>query len=558
MKLAGKLENPDIHTYYVTGSLEQKTENAPLQKMLKKIKDGGMNTFLNNSKLKGFAQGLCYSFKNDGYINEDGSITAAGEDIVNTGRAWHSLQGAFLFTVFEYNDRAYLLDAELVKDIEKDSDKNAVFAQPCPKKEFRDSEYAGIDGKSFRKIRTDENWAYWSKQPKGMSVEFEFDYERDKCAVTATFDNKKCTFTTKESSDFSVMKRADAHRVLEEYENEEGTFDYAPIDTKSVKIRVSAAQDIADKQWLEDFFKQGYFSLEISERDIVGSINDIHLYIDKDDTATAEILLNEYLLRKAESTYLGYEETGRLVNTFQELFVSQDESTAACPPIMKETKAVYDGLVKRAKDIAAEHPNAYLHLQAYIDLAPANTLKPYIEEEPTMNLTNQEISFNDLVVKIFGEERNVTAISALSKYTASNGRNARAFMLLAESIAQKFGKNLTLITTDETANSSPGYRDSDKKWFEKMRKCKHIQLNIQKRDGLKDIHDRYFKITRSDSSVEWRVMTGELDTIRFENDAPRIREDIRCDEKGKVKEMTVSKIKQDGVPDKLVKIMEEK
>lgn len=91
-----------------------------------------------------------------------------------------------------------------------------------------------------------------------------------------------------------------------------------------------------------------------------------------------------------------------------------------------------------------------------------------------------------------------------------------------------------------------------------MQGCKHIQLNIQKRDGLKDIHDRYFKITRSDGSIEWRVMTGELDTIRFENDAPRIREDIRCDEKGKVKEMTVSKIKQDGVPDKLVKTMEEK
>lgn len=554
MKLTGKLENPDIHTYYVTGLLEQKTGNAPLQKMLKKIRDGGMNTFLNNSELKGFAQGLRYSFENDGYINEDGSITAAGEDIVNTGRAWHSLQGAFLFTVLGYKNRAYLLDAQLADNKNSGDNKNVIFDPLYSGLELNDSEYAG----KFRNIQTDEFLADCEQQPKDTAVTFEFDYERAECDVTVTFDTKTFKFTTKESSYFSIMKLSEAQDLLEKLKNKENVLVYHSQDTKAVQIQVPAAKDIADKQWLEDFFKQGYFSLKISERDIVGSINDIHLYIDKDDTATAEILLNEYLLRKAESTYLGYEETGRLVNTFQELFVSQDESTAACPPIMKETKAVYDGLVRRAKSIAAEHPNAYLHLQAYIDLAPANTLKPYIEKEFTMNLTNQEISFNDFVGQIFGEERNVTAISALSKYTASNSKNARAFMLLAESIAQKFGQKLTLITTDETANSSPGYRDSNKKWFEKMRKCKHIQLNIQKRDGLKDIHDRYFKIMRSDGSIEWRVMTGELDTIRFENAAPRIREDIRCDEKGKVKEMTVSKIKQDGVPDELVKIMEEK
>ena len=555
MKLTGKLENPIIHTYYVTGSLEQKTKNEPLQKMLKKIKDGGMNTFLNDSELKGFAQGLRYSFENDGYINEDGSITAAGEDIVNTGRAWHSLQGAFLFTVLRYKQRAYLLDAQLADNKNSGDNKNVIFDPPRPELELNYSEYA----EKFRNIQIDKYVAFCKQQPKDRAVTFEFDYERAECDVTATFDTKPYKFTTKESSDFSIMKLSEAQDLLEERENKEKVLVYHSQDTKAVQIQVPAAEDIAKKSWLKNFFEKGAFSLaRIHPDGIKGEINDIHLYIDKDDTATAEILLNEYLLRKAESTYLGYEETGRLVNTFQELFVSQEKGAAACPPIIKETKAVYDGLVKCAKDIAAEHPNAYLHLQAYIDLAPANTLKPYIEKDFTMNLTNQEISFNDLVGQIFGEERNITAISALSKYTASNGRNARAFMLLAESIAQKFGQKLTLITTEETANSLPGYRDSDKKWFEKMQGCKHIQLNMQKRDGLKDIHDRYFKITRSDSSVEWRVMTGELDTIRFENDAPRIREDIRCDEKGKVKEMTVSKIKQDGVPDKLVKIMEEK
>lgn len=119
MKLKGCLKNSNVHTYYVTGSLEKKADNQPLQKMLKKIKEGGMNTFLNDSDLKKFAQGLKCSFEQNGYINEDGSLTAIGDDIVETGKSWCSLQGAFLLTVLEYDKKVYLLNAEPVNDKNK-------------------------------------------------------------------------------------------------------------------------------------------------------------------------------------------------------------------------------------------------------------------------------------------------------------------------------------------------------------------------------------------------------------------------------------------------------
>ena len=112
MKLTGKLINPNIHTYYVTGSLEQKGNNQPLRKMLRKIKEGDMNDFLNDPELGNFAHGLKDSFDRDGYINKNNSLTPSGEDIVKTGKSWHSLQGAFLLTVLEYDEKVYLLPSQ--------------------------------------------------------------------------------------------------------------------------------------------------------------------------------------------------------------------------------------------------------------------------------------------------------------------------------------------------------------------------------------------------------------------------------------------------------------
>ena len=117
MKYVGNLSNPEIHTYYVTGSLEQKNDNKALQKMLRKIKDGGMNAFLNDKELGKFAKGLQSSFVSDGFINKDNTLTSSGNEILETGKSWHGLEGAFFITVLEYNGEPYLLAAELVNDM---------------------------------------------------------------------------------------------------------------------------------------------------------------------------------------------------------------------------------------------------------------------------------------------------------------------------------------------------------------------------------------------------------------------------------------------------------
>ncbi|MBP5434437.1 hypothetical protein J6Z39_01310 [bacterium] len=571
MKFKGELRTPVLQKYYITGSLEKKVDNSALQKMIRKIKDGGMNAFLNDSELKNFAKGMRTSFKAEGLINADDSLTSAGEEIVTSGKAWRGLQGAFFFTVLEYDGIPYLLDAELVdeQNIKNPKDGKLIvdFQNTERSVDFEDKEYNTADS-TIRNIESDSNWAKSTFQPSQSSVKFSFDYETETCTVDVSWKdgekNKKCAFVTTEESCFSILKRYEALELLKERENNEGVFEFLNQDRKSIRLAVTSEDQLLNKDWLESFFDAGSFTFKrIVFRDNKTTsceISDVCLYIDDDETETTYALLNEYLLRKAETSYLGYSEVGHLVNKFQDLFTSPDENTQACPQIMKTTEKIYTGLVERAKQTYSENPIAYLHLQAFMDLSPENTIKPYIEKESTVNLTNQSISFYDLVEKVFGSERNVKEIFMLSKYTAANGRNARAINLFAQSVSSHFGVKPVIITTKEKEEVSPrndrNFAESDRHWFCEMEKV--VTVKEKPRTEIKSIHDRYYKVVRTDGKVEWYVLTGELDSLRFKNDYPRIREDVFAKEQGTVKEMTFAKIKQAGVPDVVVKLMEAK
>ena len=568
MKCTGRLRSPNFQKYYVTGSLEQKVNDSALQKMLSKIKNGGINAFLNDSELKNFAKGMRESFRSEGLINANDLLTAAGDDVVKTGKAWRGLQGAFFFTVLEYNGASYLLDMELVNEqnIKNPSDGKTVvdFQNPVQSVAFKDKEYNTADS-LVRKIVPDSNWAKSKIQPASSSVKFSFDYKTEECKVDVSWKDgqkdKNCSFTTTEESSFKIMDRLEAFELLEEQEKKEGVFQFPCKDKTSIQLSVKSEKELAKKQLFETFFNTGRFSFDditYHNNDIVCNIEDVCLYIDSKDEKTLYLLLNEYLLRKTQTSYLGYSEVGHQISEFQNLFTSPDEKIPACPPVMLETKQIYDSLVEWAKQTASVNPLAYLHLQAFIDLAPEDTIKPYIEKESTVNLTNQEISFFELVKKVFGSERNIKELYMFSKYTATNGRNARAVMLFAESVASSFGVQPVLITTNEEVrpSSNKDFVESDRHWYKKM--IKVVTPKEKTVEEIKSIHDRYYKVVRTDGRIEWYVLTGELDSLCFENDHPKIREDISVIDKGTVKEMTFSKIKQAGVPETVVKLMEAK
>lgn len=559
MKLKGCLTRPTIKKYYGTGSLQQKRENPALKEMLKKIKDGGINAFLNDKELKQFAQGLISSFESEGYLNKDKTQTPSGEDIVETGKAWRGLQGAFSLTVLEYQGEAYLLDAVLVKE----NDVGLGSYDSCPYK--FDEEYSAVDGKELRKVQLDKNWAEYTQALKAPSVQFDYGYDEEQCRVMVSWQDgvkeRKASFITRETSQFAIIKKSAAMELLKEQEKKEVVFEFSHQDTRAIQIVVEDAVELQEKPWLNTFFERGRFSFDgilPNENAGVASIEEVSMYIN--DETTALVLLKEFLLKKSEKGYLGYGETGRLISEFQRLFTSPDGTFPACPPIMKTTKDVYQDLVDYAKKIQKENPIPYLHLQAYRDLSPEDTLTPYIEKEHVVNLTNQKLSFCGLVLEVFGEERTVESVCMLSKYTAGNGRNARAVKLFAESIERKFRVNVRLFTTGQVdrPKDNPQLWESDKKWFNTMKQCPSLEVKECEFKDIKTVHDRYFKLVRTDGKREWWVLTAELDQLRFDKDHPHIREDITMETKGTVHEMTFSRIRPEGVPDVVKKLMEEK
>lgn len=563
MRLEGELTRPSIKKYYVTGTLEQKMVNKPLQQMLKKIQDGGMNEFLNDKELGQFARGLQENFQKEGYLNKDDTLTPSGEDVVTSGKAWRGLQGAFSFTVLEYQGKAYLLDAILVEEYNRDINPH----YRCPYK-FNEV-YSAVDEKEFRNVQLDQNWAEYKQDVQSPSVKFVYEYDTDECMVRACWKDSgkdyKISFTTTDKSDFVIIKENDAQELLKEREESEGVFEFSYQDNKSIQIVVQDSSELDEKNWIKDFFKKGCFDFDnilLDRYEGIATIKDICLYIEQEDTNSMLVLLQEFLLDKARTSYLGYEEVGRLVNEFQELFTSPDpyERCPSCPPIMKDTKSIYNMLVERAKAISSKDPVPYLHLQAYIDLSPENIIKPYMESTDVVDLpTGDKISFQELVQKVFGHERSIKSVCLLSKYTSSNGRNARAITLFAESITDYFGASTRLVTTDSVVRPSNNqvYRDSDQTWYQKMKECRHLKVVERKLEEIKDIHDRYFMISRIDGSVEWWKLSGELDSLKFDCDTPRIRENITITTEGIVKEMTFTKIKKDGVHKSARKLMEE-
>ena len=559
MRCDGTLNNPEIRKYYVTGELEKKKDATPLCELLKTIRDRGMNALLNNDELKPFAEGMCSNFVAERYINEDGTLAAEGNEIVNSGKAWRGLKGAFFFTILRYEGRPYLLDVELAQD-SKASFKNSPERMPLEDKEYVSSESA------FRNIETDPKWASCKEQPTPDEVRFSFDYKTEQCDVTVKWHDgaksKQCKFKTTKESKFRILSTESALEHLNKFEEDQRIFEFSYQDRDSIRVKVEDMGSLENAAWIKPFFERGTFnSQRMQTADYSYQIDDIRLYVSQQDEKTVSAFLNEYLLRAAEEIYLGHDEVGRLVSSFRELFSAPDGKGYGCPTISKNSKDVYRDLLAHAKKLAKEkkRPLAYLRLQAFADLSPEDTIRPYIEQDKVINFTGQKLSFDDIVKQVFGSKRDIKSVCILSKFTATNARNARAYMLFADSIANICGAKLNLVTTSEEVRPKENKKaqEIDQNWFKKMRKSRNIQILEKPARHLRSVHDRYIKVTKNDGTIEWWVMTGELETLQFDNDFPAVREDIGTDMKGTIKELTVSKIQERGVSTVCVNLMKE-
>lgn len=539
MKLKVNLKDANISQFNATGELEKKLEDDPLKEMLKKIKNGGMNTFLNDNDLKNHAKRLQSSFKKEGLIDSSDLLTQIGEDVVKTGKAWKSLSGLFKITICEYKGRIYVLDVEIDKESKND------FSEKIQGKKILDNYSFKTNKCEVKNIKLDPNVIDTSY--KGNNVSVEFDYETKQCKINAELNSQKYTFETEESSKIKFIDYNNALSILKESCIKYNCFSVNNTEISGITIEINEPQKINEiEKEIISFYESGKIKLELNKDDNDYLIEDIALRINANDMNTGENLLYKYLLKESDNNYIGYSEVGAMVTQFQNLFES-------IPPITESTKNIYNNLMKEAKDYQEKYNSAYLHLKAYIDLSPESVIKPYIEK--TIDFSNKKASFQKIVNEIFQEERDIKSISTLTKYASSNNRISRALIVLAETIKFKYGISLTVITTGQTKNNQ-----SSCEYYNKMKNDKSIKLIERDFSEIEKIHDRYFKINRKNNEVEWWKLSGELDALRFDNDfiQKQPRGDIKPDTEGFAGEMTFVRVSESGIPETLNKIMEDK
>lgn len=544
MTIKGKIRSPEVFTYYVTGSLEERCKNTALQAMLKKIKDGGKNAFLNNEQLKSFTKGMLYSFKSEGLLNKDDTLTSCGEEIIESGKSWKTLKGAFFSTVFHHSDDDFLLKCVPVSRENTGKKSDEELFSNISKLHFTEGLFK-TDKTEFRKIDFDKNAAKQT-DPLNPSVTFEFDFETRESLITVQVNSGKENYkiTTNDSSVFYIVKSDIAYQWLEKLKSTD-VFDIDKNETRGVFIKFADKAGFSSvSNYCEQFFGTGSFSISVEDESYHYEITDIGLAVKDEDTR--DILLMEYLLQKAESEYLGYNEVGKLMNDFQDLFFE-------IPAIEKSSNEIYKHLQEEARNRVSKNAAPYLHLMAYADLSPDKTLLPYICDNQVYDLSGQDTCIDDIVRKLFGDERDKKSVTTMSKYTAENPWNARNMMLFAESLHNKYGITLNLITHFETSEKNAKFKTENELWQDKLRRCPFITIRDEKKIALQEIHDRYFKVVRSTENgeqSEWWVLTGELDKLDFgdRRNGKSIREDIKTDTQGKVTEMRFMKIKEEGVP----------
>lgn len=554
MILTGKLTNPVIRKYYVTGSVQAKERNTGLQKMLQKIKAGGINEFLNDEELKSFARGMVQSFKDDNLLNANNTLTAEGEDIAKTGRAWKTLSGAFIVTVFHYGRENFLLDCQAVRGKKDGNGKEREY-------DFESTEHLAFSQEDyrtniteFRALDFDSNFALQgASSPAGMivapAVKFRYDYQTQKCAVTVQLmeGSEEWKIETDENSSFQIINSARAWNAIRGIESTECfTADENNPDALTVHAADEEHYALIDK-YFNEFCSEGCFTYNASDKNIECKVSGIHAIIDDGDKATLDFLLDKFLMRRAREAYLGYEETGRLAANFLRLFDS-------APNIEGSGQDIYSRLVQKAEEVKEDDPVPYLHLKAYIDLNPSGTIKPYRVEAKVKDLSGASISMEDVVQSVFGDERRITAVKTMSKYTAENPWNARNFLLFAECVHKKYSTKLTLITSG-TQNKNPQYKEENEKWAERIKSSKYIDLVLKDARVLQEIHDRYFKAELENGEGQWWKLSAELDKLEYDGDRPRIREDITSGTQGTATEMTWMPIAQKGVPEAIVQMM---
>jgi hypothetical protein len=512
-----------IKKYIVQGKIEIYKEDPALASVLKRIENGGGIVALGN--LGVFGTGLKESFESE-KLTLDGQITDKGREIAKTGFNWKGLAGRFVLDILELDGKFYLLNC-----IEYNGQDTKSYTDSPTLLQLKD-EYRIVNGKNaYRNIRLDTH-AKVEVTPKKVTVAISYDF--DEKTVTYSVNNDLAFAETNNFSHIDyVMACAKLTDVVENYGLKTDNHDNVYIRDYN-KSHATPLQ----KELIGNLFdKRG--SIQVKKDEYM--VKELRLIVDK--TNDADELLYEYLSRAADKHYLGYSEVSSLISEFYGFFKS-------CTYISQNTDGVYSKMLER---MSIENRKAFLRLQACLDIAPDITKSPFQLE--CIDLSNKNCSVEDIAFNIVGPEKDITSVTMITKYAYKNAAISRACGLLADALKVRYNVKLRLITSKDSKDQTYSAR----KFYEKLKNHPNVEKFLEKSEyDLKNIHDRYYRITHESGKNEWLVLTGELDTLRYDKDFidGKARTDITHETKGTVKEMRIIRIKEEGLPKNVKKEME--
>ena len=282
---------------------------------------------------------------------------------------------------------------------------------------------------------------------------------------------------------------------------------------------------------LTQIFKNGDFSTSIDENSRIENVQTSII-----DSSVAKSVLMEYLSRRASNAYCGISEIQTAISDFYSLFKD-------CVGINEKARNVFEELLEYT---SSNNQTAYLRLRAYEDLMP-DDVRGNLYISQIKDYSGDTKSMLDLVKAMVGEMK-IESVKTITKYAYRNPGISKAFAVFGDALKKAYGAELEVITAEDTKQYQNQYA---KRYFDELLDNKNLKITMKNMDDIKDIHDRYFLFETSNGRV-WYKMSGEIDALKYKEDFSDVDESTI----GNIKEMTVYTVTEDGIPEKVKKIME--
>lgn len=516
-----KTETIKLYTGRCVAALKLRQQNDVVRYLLKQIQSGGIQSVKTDEELKYFAQGLENSLRKEGFLEKNGTLTQAGKDAADNGYVLKRLKALFFIDYVEYKGANYLLECKLAGKTENTKSSNVQNINLQGK--FLDKNYKV--GSSHNKMEIVdfklENPSFLLEKEQSVEVKASYDFETKICENVVNDNREVYKFKTNDDNQFKIIGTSFALSILRKnLESNCGNAFSVGDDCSVSLISCNSAQKKIIWKYLKKIFETSSFYYITQENEQISDIK-----VDLADSAKKDVLLG-YLQDISERKYISKEEIGFLTDKFPTFF-------RRCSPVSESNDEIFEDLISSASK------KSLLRLNAIKDLSADSIITDYKTERNVIDFSTKSISWNDFINEVFDFSKQIESVTTLSKYVGKNNRICKALFLVSSELNKKFGTKLSVITSIPQGKSGQFLQELETT-------CNIIDKSEQE---IKNIHDRYWRISFSDKSNVWFKSSSEVDSLRFDD-----YRNANSSTVGKVRELTISFISEDGVSEYIKKV----